>query len=330
MMSRIRNSIVLIFGIFSLQLAAQDIQFTQFYANPMFQNAAYTGATYEHRVVLNYRNQWPGITRTYSTFAASYDYNITSIHSGVGIQVIQDKAGTSGLSTLGALASYAYYYQLDKFKDIRLGLQLGYMSRYYDHGNLIFNDQLYTGSATSTDVPAVPRANYFNVNFGALYTTQVVWGGFSLHNINQPNITLIDGTNKLPMKFSLHGGYRFILEKRGNNALKYFAPALNYRHQAKFNQLDIGANFFSAPLSLGLWYRGIPLKGYKPGYANTDALSALVGFDIKEYDLRIGLSYDVTLSRLSTKSFGAPEISIIYEPAKKSKRRRVYVSCPKF
>lgn len=329
-MTKLRNSLFGILAILSLRVAAQDIQFTQFYANPIFLNPAYTGATYEHRFVLNYRNQWPGITRAYSTAAASYDYNINTYHSGVGIQVIRDDAGTSGLSTTGVLASYAYYYQVEKFKDIRMGLQLGYISRAYDYSNLVFNDQLYTGSATSADIEVVPRVNYLNINAGALYTTQTYWAGFSLHNINRPNTSFVDGTNRLPMKLSIQGGYRFILEKRGNTAIKYFAPSVNYRHQAKFDQLDIGANFFYSPLSLGLWYRGLPIKGYKPGYANTDALAVLVGYEIKEYDMRIGLSYDVTLSRLSTKSFGAPEISIIYEPAKKSKRKRVFVSCPKF
>jgi type IX secretion system PorP/SprF family membrane protein len=314
----------------SLGMQAQDIQFTQFYANPIYMNPAYTGATPEHRFVLNYRNQWPGITRAYSTFAASYDYNVTSIKSGIGIQVLRDKAGTSGLSTTGLMASYAYFYQVEKFKDIRMGLQIGYVSRYYDYGGLIFNDQLYTGSAVSNDALVVSKVNYFNFNAGALYTTPLFWAGFALHNLNRPNTSLIEGNNALPLKFSMHGGYRFVFERRGHALLKYFAPSVNYRHQNKFDQLDIGANFYDAPLSVGVWYRGLPVKHYKAGYSNTDALSLLFGVDMKKYDLRIGLSYDITLSRLAYKSFGAPEISVVYEIAKKSKKRRAYVSCPKF
>lgn len=330
MIRKIKYSLLFIIASCSLRVTGQDIQFTQFQSNPIFLNPAYTGATFEHRFILNYRNQWPGISKTYSTFAASYDYNMTELKSGIGIQLIRDKAGTAALSTTGILGSYAYSYQIEKFKLIRMGLQLGYISRSYDHSGLVFNDQLYTGSAVSNDIEIGPRVSYLNINAGALYNSQILWAGFALHNINRPNTSLIDANNRLPMKISIHGGYRYIIEKKGYVLIKYIAPAISYRHQHKFDQLDVGANFYHAPLTVGLWYRGLPLKHYKPGYANTDALSVLFGIDIKEYDLRIALSYDATLSRLASRSFGAPELSVIYEIAKKSKRRRAYVSCPKF
>jgi hypothetical protein len=84
-----------------------------------------------------------------------------------------------------------------------------------------------------------------------------------------------------------------------------------------------------APINLGLWYRGIPFSGTKPG---SDALSVLIGVDIDKYDMRIGFSYDVTISKLSiANSLGAFELSLIYEYAKRSKKiRKVLVSCPKF
>ena len=318
------------FSTLAFNAVSQDVHFSQYYANPIFLNPAYTGATFEHRFVANYRNQWPGISKAFSTYAVSYDYNMTEIKSGVGIQVLRDRAGTSNLTTTGFSASYAYYYQVQKFKEIRMGLQLGYFSKFYDYNRLTFNDQLFTGSSVSNDQEVVPKINYVNINAGALYTTRLLWAGVALHNINRPNTSLTEGTNSLPMKFSIHGGYRFIISKKGNFLQKYFAPSFMYRHQKKFDQLDIGAYYFYSPISLGIWYRGIPIKHYEPTYPNTDALSFMVGLDIKDYDMRIGFSYDVTLSRLASRSFGAAELSIIYEIAKKSKRKRVYVSCPKF
>lgn len=316
--------------VITVDVIAQDAHFTQFYANPIFLNPAYTGATFEHRFVGNYRNQWPGISKAFNTSAFSYDYNMTEIKSGVGFQIMKDKAGTSQLTTTGFMLSYAYYYQVRKFRDIRMGVQLGYIDKSFSRNDLVFNDQLYTGSAISNDVDQLTKINFININAGALYTSPLLWVGASFHNLNRPNSSLIDGSHPLPMKFSVHGGYRFIVSKKGNFLEKYFAPAFNYRHQHEFDQLDVGAYYFYSPVSLGVWYRGIPLKHYEPGYPNTDALSFLIGVDIKDYDMRIGVSYDVTLSRLASRSFGAAELSIIYEIAKKSKRKRVYVSCPKF
>ena len=39
---------------------------------------------------MNYRNQWPNISGTYVTYAASYDQHIEAINGGIGINVMQD------------------------------------------------------------------------------------------------------------------------------------------------------------------------------------------------------------------------------------------------
>ncbi len=40
---------------------AQDPEFSQFYANPLYLNPALAGANICPRAILNYRNQWPGL-----------------------------------------------------------------------------------------------------------------------------------------------------------------------------------------------------------------------------------------------------------------------------
>ena len=43
-------------------LKAQDPQFTQFYANPLYLNPAFAGTARCPRICMNYRNQWPNLS----------------------------------------------------------------------------------------------------------------------------------------------------------------------------------------------------------------------------------------------------------------------------
>jgi type IX secretion system PorP/SprF family membrane protein len=169
---------------------------------------------------------------------------------------------------------------------------------------------------------------------GALYNSQRFWAGIVAKHLNQPNVSLIGGIEALPVYIGVHGGYRLIIESRGSSKTqiqKYFAASFNYRHELRYDQLDIGAYYVHAPLSLGLWYRGIPFKRYKPGYINRESVAALIGLEIPGKNFRIGYSYDLTISNLGINNTkGAHEVALIYEIAKKRKKKLVVISCPKF
>ncbi len=320
-------------ALFSMVLKAQDAQFTQFYAAPMYLNPAFTGVTYEHRFVANYRNQWPGIKRAYQTYMASYDYNMSDINSGLGITVMQDRAGTAGLTHTQFGTNYAYHFKVSKLAEIRLGANLNYNMKRIDFGKLKFNDQITTGSIVSTEAANYEQLNFMDFAAGALLNSTEYWLGLSAKHLTQPNSSLTGDRVPLPLSLSLHGGYRFIIEQKSKNDIKrYISPAFNYRHQQKYDQLDIGVYYYHLPLNVGLWYRGLPFKTYGPTYSSRESIAVLVGFDITEYNLRIGYSYDLTISKLGVaNSFGGHEVSLVYEISKKKKKtRRVLVSCPKF
>lgn len=311
---------------------AQDPQFTQFYAAPMYLNPAFTGVTYEHRFVANYRNQWPGISKTYQTYMASYDYNLSDLNSGLGINVMQDRAGTAGLTHTQFGVNYAYHFKVSKFSEIRLGANLNYNMKRLDFNKLKFNDQISTGSSVSLDAANYERLNFMDFAAGALLNSTEYWLGLSAKHLTQPNSSLIGDRVPLPLTISLHGGYRFIIEQKSKELKRYVSPAFNYRHQQKYDQLDIGVYYYHLPINVGLWYRGLPLKKYAATYTSSESIAVLLGFDITDYNLRVGYSYDLTISKLGVaNSLGAHEISLIYEVAKKKKRnKRILVSCPKF
>jgi type IX secretion system PorP/SprF family membrane protein len=111
----LRKLLILIFVGFSGTVLAQDPEFTQFYANPLYLNPAFAGSTRCPRISLNYRNQWPALSGTFVTYSASYDQYVDVLGGGIGLLVLNDKAGEGTLTTSNISAVYAY--QLNVTRD---------------------------------------------------------------------------------------------------------------------------------------------------------------------------------------------------------------------
>ncbi len=329
--------IILIFVLQARFVFGQDAHFTQFFAAPLYLNPAFTGANVCSRVTTLYRNQWPSINKTYQSYLLSADHYISTQHLGIGMQLGVDEAGTGGLRTTIINPSFAYETNINKTIAFRFGVQPGVTIKSIQFDKLIFGDQLARGGNTgansiaSVENPTQSRA-FFDIGAGGLIYTSKFWLGTSLFHINKPNESLYGNDDvKLPIKYSLHGGTKLYLDDEKDPDLKKsMSIVMNYRGQGKFDQLDVGIYFSKYGVNLGFWYRGIPgLKAYKKGYSNNDAIAIILGFQKKR--LRIGYSYDITISKLASLTKGANEITLSYELCKpKKKTKRVLIACPKF
>lgn len=204
-----------------------------------------------------------------------------------------------------------------------------------DNTTLLFNDQLISGAPVSNSAGSIQKVSYADLGVGALYNSAKYWVGFAAKHINQPNTSLVGNVEAMPIYLSVHGGYRYIISARGSNKTRFeefVSASVHYTRQQKYDQFDIGGYYFKSFLNVGLWYRGLPLKHYKPGYPNNESVAILIGYEQPDKNFRIGYSFDMTVSKLGlNKTAGAHEISMVYEIAQKRKRnKRVLVSCPKF
>lgn len=324
----------LVLGAFGHTLA-QDPHFTQFYATPTYLSPAFAGTTVQNRFALQFRDQWPAIPGAFISYALAADQYLASLNSGIGIIALRDQAGSGALRTTSVAFQYAYEIRLKHKVYLRPALQFGFASRAVDYSKLVFNDQLARGGDVATyEHYDGKKTGYSDIGTGLLYFTPNMWLGFSVLHLNEPNQSLLENESRLPKQVNMHGGYRFKLRNGGmvRKNPQSVVAAFNYRAQAKFDQLDIGAYFERDPVFAGLWYRGLPVKSYRPGYQNNDAIALLAGF--KAGDWRFGYSYDITISRLAMNSGGAHEITTILELADKRKKRsmarRRVVPCAKF
>jgi type IX secretion system PorP/SprF family membrane protein len=173
-----------------------------------------------------------------------------------------------------------------------------------------------------------------------LYYTFHFWFGLSAHHINQPNQTFVaaNGKSQLPAKFSIHAGYRFMLNHIGKEAydkrakrIKSITPTFLLKNQGTFSQLDLGLYYLAKPYFIGLWYRGIPMLKTVASFTNKDALSFQTGIRFEK--LSVGYSFDYTISKLSPFARGTHEISLGYVLCggyKKPKQRLQTLPCPDF
>src|SRR5688500_3839453 len=102
---------------------AQDPEFSQFYANPLYLNPAYTGTTQFPTVHLNFRDQWPEFSHAYISYSASFDFYIDMLNSGLGLLMLGDRAGEGIYNTFTLGGFYSYQANLGDNLALKVGLE---------------------------------------------------------------------------------------------------------------------------------------------------------------------------------------------------------------
>jgi type IX secretion system PorP/SprF family membrane protein len=345
------NKSVLIAGILMLvstfSVTAQDPQFSQFYAAPLYLNPALTGATGQARAGVNYRSQWPAIDATFTTMSVYFDYFIADAKSGVGMIINRDVEGLAGLRSLYVGLQYSYELQLTKGIGFRPGVQVALYNKDINFDKLTFGNQ-YDATTGQFD-PTIPGEltgngsnTFVDLSLGGVFFTKIAYLGISAFHLTEPNQSLVDEDSPLPMKLSVHGGFKYFMKPGAvgsgiytREAERSIGPAFQYRHQGQFDQMDLGVYYTAEPMVLGLWYRGVPFKNVE-GYVNNESIVLLLGFTkigAKEA-LNIGYSFDYTISKLGIGSGGAHEFSLTYtwpmRNPRKPPRDKMVIPCPDF
>ncbi len=321
------------------ELRAQDAQFSQFYAMPLYLNPGFAGTASQHRFNLIHRIQWPNLPKAFNTTALSYDYNMRHLNSGFGLMFIHDQAGTGGLVNNNLGGFYTYKIHLEKGWVISPGLQFSYNMRNLDFSKLVLNDQLEFNSGgipttSDPDVRKVQGIGFFDFATGLLVYNKLGWGGVSVYHLNEPNQSFTENIDRLPAKYSLHGGVRIPLYNgpQERERISSIAPSFIYKKQGRFQQLDLGFHFHYNPIMAGFWYRGLPLIRDEYSYQRHDAVSFLFGLRFDQFD--VGYSYDFTVSSMGPTSGGSHEITMMYQfnqaHSRKVKRKEKFIPCPTF
>jgi len=187
--------------VLTLGASAQDPQFTQFYANPLYLNPAFAGTARCPRVVMNYRNQWPALSGTFVTTSVSYDQHVDGLQGGLGLLVTHDQAGKGTLNTTRVSGIYSYQQALTKKFSIKVGFEATYFQKSLDWSKLTFGDQIDPRRGFIYNTQDVPRGgNVGNADFsaGILGYTDIFFVGFAAHHLTEPNANFTNWRQYIP------------------------------------------------------------------------------------------------------------------------------------
>jgi type IX secretion system PorP/SprF family membrane protein len=295
---------------------AQDIHFSQFYAEPWFINPAKTGMfPGNYRLSGAYRNQWGHVTAPFRTFSASgelgWDLKGASKDIfGIGAHAYSDRSGDGNFTINNVGISSAYTFGLDRFHHHFFGIGGGfnYVNTGFNTTNLRFDNE-YTGVGSQEKFNNT-HVSYADFSVGLEYTFVHsdkfgLNGGWAVHHINQPNAAFIDNDeNRIYRKNTFNFGATYTVGRKYQ-----FYPRVLLAQQGPHLEINTGtfakvkldkARKEQYALYMGLWYRW------------GDAVVPVARFDI--HDLSIGLSYDINTSSLyqASDGRGGSEITVLY------------------
>lgn len=310
------------------QTSAQDVGYSQFYANPLYLNPAFAGSGVGPRYILNYRNQWPSLPGNFVTYSASYDQYFSAINGGLGIQVLSDNIGDNNFQHNQVAIMYSNNLTLNRKWALKTGFQYMFAQRSLNWQGLIFPDEIdarlgIQPGTTAESLPgqSITNANMHDFSAGAILFSENFFGGVAVHHLTQPNQSLIPpGVVPWNIRTTLHAGANFeVVRGTRNRPGTTLSPNIITMFQGPATQVNVGTYISRGPIVGGVWYRF------------GDAF--IVSLGLQQGVFRMGYSYDITTSRLRAAALGSHEISFAIQLESKERiprRKMVKIKCPTF
>jgi len=298
---------------------AQDVEYSQFYANSLYLNPALAGAKFKHELSMSYRNQWPENKQPYVTYSVAYDQFVDVVNGGVGIHVMQDNQGQGALLSTSVSGIYSHAVNVTSNFALRAGFKATFFQRKIDWTNFVFSDQIdpVYGVKYPTNEISVNQysKSYLDFSFGLMGVYKKFFVGAVIDHLGEPEQSFLndDSFSKLPQKISLHAGAKIPLDNYTGLRVSRISvsPNILYQRQQGFEQVNYGLYLSKEEWVIGAWMRQNLSFDY-------DSFIILLGYSNENF--KIGYSFDYVVSNLIHTNTGAHEISIsLFLGSKKTK-----------
>lgn len=277
-------------------LSQQDPLSSQYMFNTLTFNPGYAGTSGMICATAFNRQQWAGFEGAPSTtvFNISTPVKPFKIPSGVGLLVESDNIGFD--KDINISASYSYHLDLG-LGVLGIGINAGMLNKTL---NPEWNIPAGDAHTPPSGDPLIPenKESYvaFDAGLGVYYKTEKYYAGLSVTHINQPKIKFSKGLPYISRHYYFTGGYNISLP---NPSLELL-PSVFAFSDGKALQFNLTSLIrYNKKVWGGVSYR----------YG--DAIIGIVGFELFN-GIRLGYSYDFTMSDMKTNSSGSHEFMVNY------------------
>ncbi|MGV3706029.1 MAG: type IX secretion system membrane protein PorP/SprF [Arcticibacter sp.] len=277
-------------------VAQQNPMYSQYMFNTMAINPAYAGSRNVVSATALHRNQWSGMEGAPKTTTLTIDAPFRSKRVGVGLQLINDQLGIS--KTTGAVLSYAYRIRMDK-GSLAFGVQGSGVQYRADYTSVDLGSGGVYDPAFSENVNKM----LFNFGTGVYYNSDKFYVGLSAQDLLNTRITEYEapedyaGGSFKNLHLFFATGYVFTLDETFKLKPSVLVKAVK------------GAPL-EGDLNAMLWINDVIAVG---GQYRTNADVAGILEVQASPQIRIGYSYDHSVTRLRNFNSGSHEIMLRYE-----------------
>lgn len=310
-------------------LSAQDLEFSQVYNMPVYENPAFSGADAGPRFSLAHRNQWGGLGNAYLSFAVAADQWWQPVAGGVALMAVSDLQADGLYQRNSFAGAYAYRIRLSEKLNMQVAALVSAEQRRLRTDRLIFAENinpldgtLLPGSS-SADLPDQSSRLFADFATGVLLFSDKFFFGLAAKHPTTPNESLYgNASSPLPFRWSVQLGKEYRSKQKYRTPV-FFDPYAFYAEQGRFRQLQAGAL-----LGVGVVYGGLSLRH---NLSQADALILHSG--LQRGMFRFGYSFDASLSPLKKRGGGTHELTLAVnladsEKISASRHRRLQTRCP--
>ena len=289
--------------------AQQEPHFTQYMFNRLSYNPGYAGSNGAICITGFYRNQWLGLdlvdytgqstgASSGETMNISFDMPVKFLHGGLGATVISDKIGY--YDNTYAKIDYAFRIQLPT-GNLSIGLEGQLFNSSLDFSKLYGSDDIPVddGPISGSKDPLIQgkaeeKDMLFDLGLGIYYQVPgKVYLGFAASKLMETKSETMMWNNR--RFYYVLAGYEWTVPDYPSWRLMPSALLKTDFKSSSSYQLDA---------SLLVEYEHKVWGGVS--YRVDDAIMVLTGMTFK--DFKVGLSYDIPTSRISTKASGSLEV----------------------